>query len=93
MTPAVAEDVTAAAVWYEGQREGLGVEFVLELDVALEQLALRPASNAPVWEDVRRHLTRRFPYAIYYLILSDAVEVIAVLHQARAAGAWRSRLE
>jgi hypothetical protein len=35
-------EVEIAAQWYEEQRPGLGLEFVLELDAALERAARSP---------------------------------------------------
>jgi plasmid stabilization system protein ParE len=36
-----------------------------------------------VHEQIRRALTRRFPYAIYFVIDEDRVSVLRILHQAR----------
>ena len=35
-------DVREAALWYEGQRPGLGIEFTLEFDVITERIAQNP---------------------------------------------------
>src|SRR5207248_7118526 len=52
-------------------------------------------SNAPrvshIEEDVRRALAHKFPYSIYFVNEPDAIAIIAVLHQHRRAGAWKSR--
>jgi plasmid stabilization system protein ParE len=41
---------------------------------------------------VRRVLTRRFPYRIFYIVRSDALVVFAVLHAARHERYWQVRL-
>ena len=41
---------------------------------------------------IRRVLTRRFPYAIYFSIEADAVVVLAVLHGARDPEEWQRRI-
>jgi len=60
-----AADVERAAGWYEAQRAGLGIEFILELDAAVERASETPESYALQYRDARRVLLRRFPYAVY----------------------------
>jgi len=42
-------------------------------------------------EDVRRALLHKFPYSIYFANEPDAIAIIAVLHQHRQPGEWKSR--
>lgn len=84
-------DAEHATAWYEAERPGLGIEFILELDIALERAAESPLAHAAVSGPVRRVLMRRFPYAVYFLLDRNKIEVIAILHQARAAEAWQTR--
>ena len=84
-------DVREAAFWYESKREGLGVEFTLELDSLYERIAKNPEQFPAIEQRTRRALLRRFPYAVYFVVGDAAVVVIAVLHQHRQPGAWRAR--
>lgn len=81
-----------AAAWYEAQQPGLGIEFLLELDAAIERAAETPPVYAKVFMDARRVLMRRFPFAVYFLYEHDVVEVFAILHQRRARSLWQSRV-
>jgi plasmid stabilization system protein ParE len=90
--PPAYADAEEAAAWYEEQRTGLGVEFVLELDAAIERAAESPESYAFQHREARRVLLRRFPYAVYYVFEHRAVEVFAILHQQRKPSRWRSRV-
>jgi plasmid stabilization system protein ParE len=89
--PLARVDAEEAAAWYDAERPGLGVEFILELDLAMEKAAENPSSFAHVAGPVRRVLMRRFPYALYFLFDGDEIEIIAILHQARSAQAWKKR--
>jgi len=60
--PEATRDVALAAGWYESQRTNLGIEFVLEVDTAIERAAENPQHYAPVYDQVRRVLLRRFSY-------------------------------
>lgn len=78
-------------IWYESQRQGLGDEFSTEAHAALRRVGAMPEAFAINWRDVRAHLLRRFPYVVYYRVLPDRVEVLAILHGRRDPSTWRSR--
>jgi len=63
--PAARRDIAEARAWYENQSAGLGDEFVARVDVALLAIQRNPESHAAVFEDFRRSLVKRFPYAVY----------------------------
>ena len=81
-----------AAVWYETQQTGLGIEFILELDAVVESAAESPEMYAMQFREARRVLVRRFPYAIYFIYENDVVEIVAILHQQRESSLWQSRV-
>ncbi len=83
-------------LWYEGQRSGLGVEFLEAVEVALSHIARWPQAGAPVPDlpselPVRRVPTGRFPYHVVYLDMPDAIRILAIAHDRRRPGYWRSR--
>ena len=90
--PQASAEAYDAAAWYEAQRSSLGVEFVLELDAAIERAAENPEIYAMLYREARRVLLRRFPYAVYFVHDNDMIEVFAVLHQQRAPSSWQSRM-
>jgi toxin ParE1/3/4 len=77
------DDIREAFDWYEQQSAGLGEQFVAELDHVFERLTSDPRIYQVVYKEVRRALTRRFPYGIYYLIDDNRVNILRVLHLAR----------
>lgn len=78
---------------YEDAKPGLGRAFIAELDRLYRQLVAFPTSCPEVDPGIRRGLLSRFPYAVYYAILDDGVEILAVVHQARHERAWKARLD
>jgi plasmid stabilization system protein ParE len=89
--PAAADDVAEAQRWYEKQREGLGVEFVREVDAALELVARNPLWRPAGYRGTRHAPVNRFPYVIHYRISGNSIEVFAILHSKRDPRMWRSR--
>jgi plasmid stabilization system protein ParE len=90
--PRAEAEADEAAAWYEAEQPGLGIEFLLELDAAIERAAEAPLIYAQVFMDARRVLMRRFPFAVYFLYEHDVVEVFAILHQRRASSLWQARV-
>lgn len=82
----------AAFDWYEGQRPGLGLDFVARIQEAFARIADRPELFGIVAHDVRRALVRRFPYAIIYRVESERILVVAVFHTSRDPDTWQARL-
>jgi len=51
-----------------------------------------PEMYVKALRDVRRAKVRKFPYLIYYRVLSDRIQVIAVLHASRDPQLWQERV-
>jgi plasmid stabilization system protein ParE len=69
--------------WYESKRQGLGEEFLLVVDAAIEHACRSPELAPVIYRNVRRVLTRRFPYGIFYVAKQHRIVVIAVFHGRR----------
>lgn len=90
-TERATEDVIDAFEWYETQRIGLGDQFLDSLERTLDLARLMPEVGPDVHRGLRRLLMRTFPYAIYYRVADNKIEVRGCLHQRRARRAWRRR--
>ncbi len=62
--PAAAGDIDDAFLWYEGQRPGLGHDFLSAAQTVIDAVAEHPLRYPVVRRNTRRALLRRFPYAI-----------------------------
>jgi plasmid stabilization system protein ParE len=90
--PQASLDIEEAASWYETQLIGLGVEFILEIDFAIEKIQNNPKLYLQSYRFARRALLRRFPYAIYYVFNHLEIRILAVLHQVRSDKTIKLRL-
>jgi toxin ParE1/3/4 len=66
IAPEAEQDVAEAYAWYEDRRAGLGEEFLSCVDACIEAMGRTPEMHAVVYENYRRALVRRFPYAVFY---------------------------
>jgi len=80
-----------AARYYEQHQPSLGRRFIASLESALQSILDAPMTWPVLEQDVRRRLTRVFPYAVLYSIEPDYILVLAVMHCHKQPGYWRSR--
>ena len=83
-----------AARWYERQAEGLGERLIDETLRAIDRAAAKPELFRVLRRDgeIRRVLTERFPYRIFFSISGDTLYVHAILHGAQHDQQWKQRL-
>ena len=91
--PEVEAEIQRVFDWYEDKVPGLGTDFLDELRAAYERLLAGPFKYSPLRGSIRRVLTRRFPYAVYFSIEGNRIVVLTVLHFARDPDNWRKRAE
>ena len=93
--PEAEADITNGAVWYDSREPGLGLELISEVRSAIARALKNPESFTRVRRSptVRRVLTRRFPYRIFFIVRPEAIVVFAVLHAARHDRVWKHRSE
>jgi toxin ParE1/3/4 len=84
-------DLLDARNWYDAQRSGLGAEFAHAIDAAIERIGEQPAAYAEVGYGTRRAVLLDFPYAIFFRVHTNRIEVIAVFHHRRNPRVWQAR--
>ena len=87
-----------AGRWYEDRRTGLGLEFFDAIDAAIGQIVELPRAGEPVPRipaelPVRRLAVKRFPYHVFYLETPPEIRILAVAHDRRKPGYWKSRVK
>ncbi len=90
--PEAAAELHEAASFYaqHGNKE-LGLTFVAEFERSIHLLAERPELGA-AWRGAARRLSlRRFPYFVFYRVIGEDIQVLAVAHQRRRPGYWTKR--
>ena len=92
LTPATRGDIHDAFQWYEGQKPGLGDEFLAALDARLDSIRDAPDQYEPIGDGYRRGIVSRFPYSVVFEANRDRVVVYAVPHHKRDDAGWRRRL-
>jgi plasmid stabilization system protein ParE len=84
-------DAAKAAVWYNDKSEGLGNEFLLALDDKITAIQKNPNHFQVVYRNIRRALTNRFPFGIFFIVEGDTIYILAILHTSRNPKIWKKR--
>lgn len=91
-TPDADAELVEARQWYAHQRADLDLEFMEHIDDALLRVVRNPNLYPIVYRTLRRVVVRRFPFAIFYEVTEDEIQVIAVFHSRRDPESWKSRV-
>lgn len=85
-------DIKDAYQWYESQRKGLGEDFLLCIEEALERIVRKPAIYSKIYKNIKRVLIHRFPFGLFFIEGEKNISVIAVLHARRDPDKWKIRI-
>jgi plasmid stabilization system protein ParE len=89
--PEADAEFTGAIDYYEAREVGLGYDFALEVNSAIQRIVAYPRSWPALDGDVRRCQTSRFPYGVLYAVEESQVLVVAVMHLRREPEYWKHR--
>jgi plasmid stabilization system protein ParE len=90
--PEAEVELCAAFDWYEGCASGLGSDFLLCVDAVFYAIQRSPQQYPRVHRIVRRALTRRFPYEVFFLEDDERIVVLSVFHAKRNPKSGKERL-
>ncbi len=86
------EEMNEASSYYEAASNGLGFDFLADVQFGIDSLREHPYLGHAIGEGLRRTLLHRFPFSLIYSVEPDAILVIAVAHHGRRPGYWQSRV-
>lgn len=86
------EDLEIGRRFYDDQEEGVGTYFVTSLLSDIASLHLYSGVH-PVHFEFHRVLSKRFPFAAYYEVVSDVARVVAVLDMRQDPKSIRHAIE
>jgi len=87
------EELNSSAQYYNQQSSGLGFDFLEEIEKSLQIIEKGP-ERWPIYEEnIHKYNTRRFPFSLYYVFEKDLdrILILAVAHQKRKPGYWKTR--
>ncbi|OGV70547.1 MAG: hypothetical protein A3K19_24810 [Lentisphaerae bacterium RIFOXYB12_FULL_65_16] len=89
--PDADSEMLDAAAYYEAQQPNLGRRFLASVQDAANRILLNPRLFPVVELDVRRCLTKTFPFGVLFRERPDMILIMAVMHLHRDPDYWKSR--
>ncbi len=72
------QDIENGIYFYEAQKQGLGRYFLDTILADIDSLIIYAGIHIKI-KGYHRHLSKRFPFAVYYKILDNTIKIYAVL--------------
>lgn len=91
--PSAEQELIEAFEHYEAQLQGLGNEFLLEVERVSAILAELPSLGEKLDSTHRRLPLQRFPYALIFRRDAEVIRVVAVAHRRRRPDYWSPRVQ
>jgi toxin ParE1/3/4 len=89
--PEALAEFKAAVTWYLDRSESAAVNFVAEIDNAIELITASPRRWPSAEPGARKFVLQRFPYAIVYRERILDVQVLAIAHGHRRPEYWKKQ--
>lgn len=91
--PEALEEYREAARYYAERQTDLDLRFVEAVETAIGRILAGPEQWPHLEDDIRRCLTRVFPYGIIYTVEPAYVLIVAVAHCSREPYYWKGRID
>lgn len=79
--PDVKEEIKVFYQWYQKQAEGLGEDFLSELDASFHIISEFPGSWLNFQSGFKRYLLSKFPFSVIYRESGGKLYVVVVMHR------------
>jgi hypothetical protein len=85
-------ELKEALEFYESAREGLGLEFLAEVEATIRLIESYPLAWTSLSPRTRRCRTHRFPYGLFYQVRQDEILIVSIMDLRRDPKRWEQYL-
>jgi len=82
-------DLRESSEWYDDQKQGLGEEFIEDVQNTFNKISNNPYQFQKVKGSVRRALLQQFSFGVFYIIKNVKIIVFRVVHTSRSPREWK----
>jgi len=84
ISPEAESELIVSKEFYENKKEGLGKEFVQEIDKTIDKIVENPEQFPKVKrKQVRKANVNRFPFGVYFAVKDTIINILSVFHFSR----------
>jgi len=88
---AAEDDLRYAFLWYEEQKEGLGLSFEKHISKAVASILDNPFKTQIRYGSTRVFFLKKFPFGIHFHIQEKTILIVAVFHMSQNPEKWKGR--
>jgi toxin ParE1/3/4 len=90
--PLAEQELIEAAAYYQEQKLELGLEYLEEVEHAINFLIRYPEAGSIIRGSIRRLILPKFPYSLLYRLLeNEQIRILALAHHKRKPQYWLDR--
>ena len=84
-------DIREAFIWYEDQKDNLGLTFEKHISKTIQNIQKNPIKIQIRYNQTRVAFLKKFPYGVHFNLIDNEIIIIAVFHTAQNPKKWKSR--
>lgn len=86
-------DIREAFLWYEDQKDSLGIRFEEHVSKAVNSIQSNPLKTQIRYSNIRIFFLKKFPYGIHFRVgeTEKSILIVAVFHTSRDSEKWKNR--
>ncbi len=89
--PEALTEYAQAVEYYLQKNPKIAQAFIDAVEETVSRIRETPTRYSIFDEDIRRCMTRKFPYSVLYTIEQDSILILAIMHFSRKPGYWKNR--
>ena len=93
ISPFAETDLQESIKFYNEQQENLGQSFLDVVNEAFNNIKNNPLQFPKAYKDLRKVITPRFPFIIFFTIREEICYVLAIFHTSRNPKIIKDRLK
>jgi len=90
---AAENDIREAFLWYEDQKDSLGIRFEDHVSKAVNSIQSNPLKTQIRYGNTRIFFLKKFPYGIHFRVdeVGKSILIVAAFHTSKDSEKWKLR--
>jgi len=84
-------DIRDAFLWYEDQKDSLGLTFEKHISKTIQNIQKNPLKIQIRYNQTRVAFLQQFPYGVHFNLIENEIIIVAVFHTSQSPKKWSKR--
>ena len=91
MSEAAELDIRDAFLWYEDQKDSLGLTFEKHISKTIQNIQKNPLKIQIRYNQTRVAFLKKLPYGVHFNLIENEIIIVAVFHTSQSPKKWSKR--